>query len=144
MKKRSSQKSSRSYIPPATKAATHPVRAQILKTLKDGDKSTVELEAVTGEARYNLYHHLNELEKAGFISWTMKDSKTKLFHLRTRKKPKEEFIILDEKDIREKPEEVKVLMQALSKIQRLDSVELDSLSDVEICLHFSRDKKKKK
>lgn len=59
----------RSYIRSATKAATHPVRSSILKSLKDSPKSTVELEEVTGEARYNLYHHLNSLEDVGLVEW---------------------------------------------------------------------------
>ena len=61
------QKPMRSYIKTATKAATHPVRSSILKSLKDSAKSTVELEEITGEARYNLYHHLNLLEDVDLV-----------------------------------------------------------------------------
>ena len=74
-------KTKRSYINPVTKAVTHPVRSIIIEALKEGDKSTVELEKITGENRYNLYHHLNALEQVKLIGWKMLDNKTKLYHL---------------------------------------------------------------
>ena len=37
----------RSYIAESAKAALHPLRDQILRLLKDHDRSTVELEAQT-------------------------------------------------------------------------------------------------
>ncbi len=78
----------------------HPVRAQILKALKASDKSTVELESITGEARYNLYHHLNALEQADFVGWTMRDNKTKLYHLKNPENPEATVIVFDENDIK--------------------------------------------
>jgi hypothetical protein len=131
-------KSSRSYISNTTKAATHPVRSQILKALKEGDRSTVELEAVTGEARYNLYHHLNALEEAGFIGWAMKDNKTKLFHLKARRKPREEVIVLNTTDIQEKPREFRDLVQALANMQGDPIEDFSSITNAEIYVHFSR------
>ena len=80
-------KPSRSYLNPTTKAVAHPVRSQILRALKEGDLSTVELEKITGETRYNLYHHLSALEQVGLIDWTMRDNKTKLYQLRTPETP---------------------------------------------------------
>lgn len=60
----------------------------------------MELEAVTGEARYNLYHHLHESEMRDFISFKMMDNKTKLYRIKSRNNPDEAVIVLDEKDQR--------------------------------------------
>jgi hypothetical protein len=141
MKKKKS-KSSRSYIRLETKAATHPVRAQILKALKAGDKSTVELEAVTGEARYNLYHHLNALEEAGFVGWKMRDNKTKLYCLKTPSKPEASVLVFDKEDIKSHEKHFKLLLNAVAKIGGEDIQDVDEITDAEICFHYSRPKKK--
>jgi DNA-binding transcriptional ArsR family regulator len=136
-------KSSRSYIRPETKAATHPVRAQILKALKAGDKSTVELESITGEARYNLYHHLNALEDAGFVGWKMRDNKTKLYSAKSPAKSDAAVLVFDKDDIERNEKRFKVLMEVLSDIGGEEIQDLDKITDAEICLHYSRKKKKK-
>ena len=51
----------RTYLAHAVKAATHPVRREILKSLKKGPRSSVDLEDELSESRYNLYHHLGVL-----------------------------------------------------------------------------------
>ena len=51
----------RTYIEKAVKAASHPLRDQILRSLKNGPLSTIDLEEQLGESRYNLYHHLDVL-----------------------------------------------------------------------------------
>ena len=59
--------SSRSYTDGTIKAASHPTRQIILKHLQKIDSSTLELEEITGENRYNLYHHLAVLENIGLV-----------------------------------------------------------------------------
>ena len=44
----------RTYLAHAVKAATHPVRRDILKSLKKGPQSTIDLEEELKESRYNL------------------------------------------------------------------------------------------
>ncbi|MFC2168217.1 ArsR/SmtB family transcription factor [Acidobacteriota bacterium] len=138
----STQKPQRSYIRPATKAATHPVRAQILKALKESDKSTVELESVTGEARYNLYHHLHALEQRDFISYDMRDNKTKLYHLKNRENPEEAVIVLDENDIKKNKDKFKLLINTLSEIQGEKIQAYKRIVNAEICLYYSQKKGK--
>jgi len=128
----------RSYIAMATKAATHPVRASILKLLKEGDKSTVDLEKLTGEARYNLYHHLNALEQVGLVGWEMKDNKTKLYHLERPKKPEAAVIVFSEDDIREKPEEFKALLQAIARMEGEEVPRGEQIVSAQICFNYSR------
>ena len=135
-------KPERSYIKPATKVAIHPIRSQILKVLKEGDKSTVELESITGEARYNLYHHLNALEREDFISWKMRDNKTKLYQLKNPKKPESDVIVLDEHDIEGNQEKFSIIMSALAEIRGEKIPDVNKIKDAEICLYYSRKKGK--
>jgi hypothetical protein len=75
-------KSARSYPDESLRAATHPTRQTILKALQESDRSTTDLEHLTGENRYNLYHHLAILEQAGMVGHRLKDSRAKEFFLR--------------------------------------------------------------
>jgi DNA-binding transcriptional ArsR family regulator len=134
-------KTSRSYIRPETKAAAHPVRAQILKALREGEKSTVDLEKVTRETRYNLYHHLNALEQVGLIGWTMRDFKTKLYHAKTPATPGVAVIILTEDEVREKKEKFKSLIETLGALEGKDVPDADKITSAEICLYYSREEK---
>jgi len=134
--KRVGPKLMRSYIQSATKAATHPVRSSILKSLKDSPKSTVELEELTGEARYNLYHHLNLLEDVDLIEWKFKDSKTKVFSLKKPKRPQAAVLIFDKDDIKIKQKEFTKLMDALVAMEGQEIPHKNKIVKAEICLYF--------
>jgi len=133
----------RSYISPETKAVAHPVRAQILKALKEGDKSTVELEAITGETRYNLYHHLNALEQVGLLGWTMRDNKTKLYHAKTPDNREVTVIMLAEEDVKAKKEQLEQLVKVLGVLNENKLPAADKITHAEICLHYKREDEKK-
>ena len=126
----------RSYIQSATKAATHPVRSSILKSLKDSPKSTVELEEITGEARYNLYHHLNFLEDVDLIKWNFKDSKTKVFSLKKPKRPQAAVLIFDNDDIKKRQKAFNRLIDALAAMEGQKIPHKDKIVKAEICLYF--------
>jgi len=72
----------RAYPDETLRAATHPTRQTILKTLQESDRSTTDLEQLTGENRYNLYHHLAILEQTGLVGHRLRDSRSKEFFLR--------------------------------------------------------------
>jgi len=72
----------RAYPDETLRAATPPTRQTILKTLQESDRSTTDLEQLTGENRYNLYHHLAILEQTGLVGHRLKDSRSKEFFLR--------------------------------------------------------------
>jgi DNA-binding transcriptional ArsR family regulator len=129
-------KSPRSYIHSATKAAIHPVRSKILKSLKEGDKSTTELEKLTHESRYNLYHHLNALENVGLVNWSMLDNKTKLFHLNKPEAPEAAVIILNEQDIREKANAFAKVLDALNELEGEKIPNPGQITSAEICLYY--------
>jgi DNA-binding transcriptional ArsR family regulator len=136
LRKRGGPKPERSYINTATKAATHPVRSTILKSLKDSPRSTVELERITGEARYNLYHHLNLLEQVGLVHWELGDSKTKVYSLLKPKRPEVAVIILDEHEIKKKPKEFKAFLDLMGQIEGQDIPHRNKIVKTEVCLYY--------
>jgi len=106
--------SPRSYTADAIKAASHPTRQAILKRLQKGDCSTVELEEITGENRYNLYHHLSVLEQVGLVGSRLL-GKVKEFFLKKPRKPETAFIQLERND----PEEREQLERLLEVVEEL-------------------------
>jgi len=135
-------KISRSYIRSATKAATHPVRSQILKALKEGDKSTVDLEQATHETRYNLYHHLNALEQVGLVNWTMRDNKTKLYHASTPNTPEAAVIILSADDISANMGQFQNLISSLGALEGEPIPHPEKIKSAEICLYYDWEESK--
>ena len=79
--------SKRTLVSSAVKATSHPTREVILRELKEGPRSTLELEEVTGESRYNLYHHLGVLEDAQLVTSSVSSGRTKVFELLKPKRP---------------------------------------------------------
>jgi DNA-binding transcriptional ArsR family regulator len=94
-------KSRRSYTDQLVKAAAHPTRQIILKNLKSQELSTVELEELTGENRYNLYHHLAKLQDAGLVDFRMKEGRIKRYFLKKETGTRESFFQLDRDDLEE-------------------------------------------
>ena len=106
MKKRArrdkSSDSRRTLLSSAVSATTHPTRELILRKLKEHPCSTLELESVTGESRYNLYHHLAVLVDAQLITAELaEDRKTKRYKLFSPSKPELSLLILDEHEAKE-------------------------------------------
>jgi DNA-binding transcriptional ArsR family regulator len=130
-------KGARTYISYATKAAAHPVRSTILKALQESEKATAELESLTSESRYNLYYHLNELEKAGLIEWRMRDNKTKIYHLKAVTRPKVAVILLGKEEIRSKQKEFDSLVDAISKAGGQEIPSRKDIVKAEICLYYN-------
>ncbi len=91
-------KGARIYLKSAVKAASHPVRSKILKTLKAGSMSTPDLEEAVGENRYNLYHHLDVLIESDIIHEILSGKKSKYYQLNTPKKPNVAVFIFTEED----------------------------------------------
>lgn len=130
-------KGARTYISHVTRAATHPVRSTILKALQESEKATAELETLTNESRYNLYYHLNELEKADLIEWKMRDNKTKIYRLKSLDRPKVAVVLIDYDDIRKKPREFNAVIDALSTMEVLEIPNKKNIVKVEICIYYA-------
>jgi len=120
--------SGRSYVNDVVKAASHPTRQRILKALQKGKRTTVELEEITGENRYHLYHHLAVLEEANLVRSQLSGTgKTKEFELvkpKPGQKPDAAYVQVNRQD----PEDKKKF-DALLKVVR--DVTDDQIPDVE-------------
>ena len=82
---------SRAYADEAIRAGSHPTRRTILKSLQESDCTTIQLEELTGENRYNLYHHLTILKDAGLVDTRLVDGRVKKYHLRRSERPQAVF-----------------------------------------------------
>ena len=135
-------KTERSYINPITKALSHPVRSVIIEALKEAPRSTVDLETLTGENRYNLYHHLNALEQVGLVGWKMLDNKTKLYNLKELKNPRVSALNISGTEIKIKPGAFKKLVAACEELngRKIPFPEIpEQVKNVEIYIHFLGD-----
>lgn len=116
----------RAYAADAVKATSHPTRALILKALRDENRSTVELEELTGENRYNLYHHLDVLQQVGLVGFRMGENRMKEFHLKKPKRPDTAYLQLE----REDPEDVQKLDRVLRVLGAMFADEIPNLEKV--------------
>ncbi|MFQ5942326.1 MAG: helix-turn-helix domain-containing protein [Anaerolineales bacterium] len=99
MSKRKSSRGRRRQMSPFIKAASHPTRQTILKKLQENDAlTTIELQELTGEDRYNLYHHLAKLQDAGLVDYELEDSRAKKYFLSSDEDTVERFIYLEGSD----------------------------------------------
>ncbi|MFV2045087.1 MAG: winged helix-turn-helix domain-containing protein [Anaerolineales bacterium] len=99
MSKRKVGRSRRLQTDPYIKAASHPTRQTILKSLQENDAlTTVELQELTGENRYNLYHHLAKLQDAGLVDFELEDSRAKRYFLNSDEDTVERFFYLEPND----------------------------------------------
>lgn len=118
--------SKRTLVSSAMKATSHPTRELILRELKEGPRSTSELEDATGESRYNLYHHLSVLEDARLVRSAITSGRAKVFELLTPKRPDVAFMVLDSKD----DEEAVVLGKVLEVLQAETSEEIPRADEI--------------
>ncbi|UCE03655.1 MAG: helix-turn-helix transcriptional regulator [Candidatus Latescibacterota bacterium] len=126
--------SSRAYSADSVKAAAHPTRQVILKTLRLGESTTTELESVTGENRYNLYHHLSVLEQTGLVGSRIRE-RVKRFFLRKPRRPEATFLQLE----RDHPEErvrFEKLQRAIAEILGDEVPHVDKVSRLRVMLTY--------
>ena len=128
----------RTYLAHAVKAATHPVRRDILKSLKKGPQSTVDLQEELKESRYNLYHHLEVLSSAGLVKESVSKSggKVRQFSLKEPKRPELAVLLFDEKDLQENPKNRDLLLDAIEKLEGRSIPHRDKVVSAEIQLRY--------
>ncbi len=99
MSTRKESRSRRRQTDPYIKVAAHPTRQTILKSLQENDAlTTIELQELTGEDRYNLYHHLAKLQDAGLVDYELEDSRAKRYFLNSDEDTVERFFYLEPSD----------------------------------------------
>ena len=99
-KKDNYNRGARTYLESAVKAASHPIRNQILRNLKKGPLSTIDLEEMVGENRYNLYHHLDVLIQSNLICEDAPTGKMKRYRMNVPKKPEVGVLLFNQDDIK--------------------------------------------
>jgi DNA-binding transcriptional ArsR family regulator len=128
MSKRKPSRSRRLQTDPYIKAASHPTRQTILKNLQENDAlTTIELQKLTGEDRYNLYHHLAKLQDAGLVDYELEDSRAKKYFLSSDEDTVERFFYIEGSD----PETQKALSEVLRLLAGSSDSTLPGSEDVE-------------
>ena len=122
--------------PPSLSASTHPTRQAILKALKDGTKTTVDLEEVTGETRYNLYHHLAVLEDADLVRHRRK-GKIKEYRLAIKRKPPTKYYHADVNDMFVDRKQLGAFLKALGELVGEDILYQDDVQSASVSLTYS-------
>ena len=128
----------RTYLAHAVKAATHPVRREILKSLKKGPQSTVDLEGELKESRYNLYHHLGVLSSAGLVKESSSKSGGKIRHfaLKEPKRPELAVLLFDEAELKQDPKGRERLLNAIEKLEGKPIPHREKVISAEIQLRY--------
>ena len=128
MTKRKGSQSSRRQTDPYIKVAAHPTRQTILKSLQENDAlTTIQLQELTGEDRYNLYHHLAKLQDAGLVDYELEDSRAKRYFLSSNEDTAERFIYLERSD----PKARRTISELLMVLAGSSESTLPSSEDVE-------------
>jgi len=128
MSKRKSSKSRRLQTDPTIAAAAHPTRQTILKNLQENDAlTTIELQKLTGEDRYNLYHHLAKLQDAGLVDYELEGSRAKKYFLSTDEDTVERYFHIDGSD----PKTRQALAEVLKVLAGSSDSTLPGSEDVE-------------
>jgi DNA-binding transcriptional ArsR family regulator len=130
----------RKYIENTIKIAAHPIRALILKTLKEKSMTANELEEITKESRFNIYYHLSELEKTGLVCAIPVDKKTKRYELNTPRKPETAVLIFTEEEISSRSKEFSALLNAAEKMEKAEIPHRDRIVRAEISFYYSWEK----
>ncbi len=128
MIKRKGSPSRRLQTDPYIKAASHPTRQTILKSLQENDAlTTIELQELTGEDRYNLYHHLAKLQDAGLVDYELEDSRAKRYFLSSNEDTTERFIYLERSDSKAR----RTISELLTVLAGSSEITLPGSEDVE-------------
>ncbi len=128
MSKRKSSKSRRLQTDPTIAAASHPTRQTILKNLQENDAlTTIELQKLTGEDRYNLYHHLAKLQEAGLVDYELEGSRAKKYFLSTDQDTVERYFHIEGSD----PKTKQALAEVLKVLAGSSESTLPGSEDVE-------------
>ena len=108
----------RKKVPKKISSVSHPTRQAILEELKNKEQTTLDLEQSLDESRYNLYHHLEDLETQGIIE-QKKEGKVKVYNLRKNVAP----IILELNELpKDKHSEFKTLLNKILSLWTKDQI----------------------
>ena len=130
---------SREVLGKTLKAASHPIRTQILKHLKSAPRSAIELEEFTGRSRYDLYHHLAVLDEENLIGQRFRDGKTKEFFLAKPSNPHSIAMLFDQEDLEKKPKALDKLIEAAEELEGSEIPHKERISGVQMILSLQKE-----
>ncbi len=138
MSKRKESRSRRLRTDPYIAAAAHPTRQTILKSLQENDSlTTIELQKLTGEDRYNLYHHLAKLQDAGLVDSELEDSRAKKYFLKSDGESVEKFFYLQGMDPKTK-ETIAEILAVLSGLSMSTFPDVDDIESVSVIFRLKK------
>ena len=126
----------RTYLGSVVKAASHPIRNQILRSLKNEQLSTIELEEKVGESRYNLYHHLEVLMRADLINEVETSGKSKKYEMKIPSKPEAALVLFSEHDLKKNSAAWIKVLEGLEKIEGAKIPYKKRIKEVEIHIKY--------
>ena len=126
----------RKYIEGAVKAASHPVRDQILRSLKNGPLTAVDLEEMLGMSRYNLYHHLDVLTQSDLVIELDTSGKTKHYEINAPSMPDVAVFLFNEDDLLKNIGIWNKLLQGLEIIEGEKIPHKEKIKEVQIHLKY--------
>ena len=135
-KKDKYNRGARTYLEGAVKAASHPIRNQILRNLKKGPLSTIDLEEMVGENRYNLYHHLDVLIQSNLICEDAPTGKMKRYRMNVPKKPEVGVLLFNQDDIKNNLSSWYKILDILEKIEGEKIPIKNKIKEIEIHLKY--------
>ena len=132
----------REHLTKATKVALHPLRRKILKFLKgDSSLSTVDLIEklnLNKDDRYNLYHHLNILEKFMLIKKDKLKTSGKLifYKMNNVKNPIIMAYSFDSNEIKDNKDKIYKILDKLGEIENHKIKNRNKIKTIEINISF--------
>ena len=128
------------YLSGSLKAASHPVRRKILKQLRNGNSlSSTELTDILNIDRYNLYHHLNILEKYSLIQKDNEKSVGKkiFYKMYMPKNPLMAAFSFNKQEIKENKNLIEKLLDTLVDIENFEIPNRNKISMIEINISYN-------
>ena len=123
---------SKIYVDTALKAASHPIRRNILKLVKQGSYTTTELEEKTNVKRYDLYYHLDMLVKAKLINKIEVPKGKTYYELNILEKPVMIAFNFDKNEIKDNSELCEGLFDTIEKIEDYNLPNTKKISKIEV------------
>ena len=138
-------KSVKQYLSTALRVASHPVRREILKTLKHGESMlTSEINQILNIDRFNLYHHLKELKKYNLIDIDEKKSfgKKVYYKMHIEKNPAMAAFSFNKQEIKESKKLVEKILDTIVEIESFEIPNRNKISMIEINISYDYNKDK--
>ena len=138
-------KTVKQYLSTALRVASHPIRREILKTLKHGaSMSTSEINKILNIDRFNLYHHLKELEGYNLIDIDKKKcfGKKIYYKMHIEKNPIMAAFSFNKQEINESKKLVGKILDTIVEIENFEIPNRNKISMIEINISYDYNKEK--